>query len=46
LVVADITQGYVSVDGAARDYGVVLNTAGDVDDAATQQRRDEMARND
>ncbi|MBT5111123.1 MAG: hydantoinase B/oxoprolinase family protein [Rhodospirillaceae bacterium] len=42
-VVADVAQGYVSPEGAARDYGVVLMADGGVDTAATEQRRQDMA---
>jgi len=41
-VLADVREGYVSAEAAARDYGVVLAADGnDVDAAATQRRRRE-----
>ncbi|MEM7731640.1 MAG: hydantoinase B/oxoprolinase family protein [Pseudomonadota bacterium] len=44
-VVQDVARGYVSVDAAARDYGVVV-TEGKVDEAATEALRAEMADRD
>jgi N-methylhydantoinase B len=38
----DVRQGYVTRDGAARDYGVVLDEALIVDEAATQAARTRM----
>jgi N-methylhydantoinase B len=39
-VLADVRDGYVSVEGARRDYGVVLDRDGTaVDEAATQRER-------
>ena len=38
MVLADIREGYVSVEAAARDYGVVI-AADAVDEAATQKER-------
>jgi N-methylhydantoinase B/acetone carboxylase, alpha subunit len=42
-VLADVTQGYVSVEAAERDYGVVVDTSGRaVDEQATAKRRAAM----
>lgn len=41
-VVDDVDQGYVSVDQAARIYGVVLDVDGYADHAATERRRQEI----
>lgn len=41
-VAQDVARGYVTVDAAARDYGVVLSE-GALDDAATTALRAEMA---
>jgi N-methylhydantoinase B/oxoprolinase/acetone carboxylase alpha subunit len=42
-VLADVTQGFISVEAAARDYGVVLDKSGRaVDQTATAQRRSAM----
>jgi len=39
-VLADVREGYVSAEAAARDYGVVLTADGSgVDEAATAKRR-------
>jgi hypothetical protein len=39
-VFADVREGFVSADAAARDYGVVLTAdGGAVDEAATTKRR-------
>jgi N-methylhydantoinase B len=39
-VLSDVAQGYVSVEAAARDYGVVIDPAGRaVNEAATARRR-------
>jgi hypothetical protein len=39
----DIRQGYVSLERAAMDYGVIIDPETmTVDDAATQSRRKEM----
>ena len=38
-VAEDVRLGYVSRDAAARDYGVVLDEAGQVDAAATKAAR-------
>jgi N-methylhydantoinase B len=38
-VVWDVKNGLVSIEGARRDYGVVLNAALHVDDAATRELR-------
>ena len=44
-VLHDVRQGYVSPEAAARNYGVVLiEGASAIDQAATRQRRAEMAR--
>ena len=41
-VCADVAEGYVSIEAAARDYGVVIDaTTGTVDEAATQTLRQE-----
>jgi len=43
LVLRDVINGYVSVESARKDYGVVFNDAHTkVDQAATQKLRDEM----
>ena len=39
LVGKDVKKGLVSVEGAARDYGVAANPDGQVDLAATQSLR-------
>jgi len=39
----DVRNGLVSRDGAALDYGVVLDAAGDIDRDATQRLRARMA---
>jgi N-methylhydantoinase B len=41
-VLRDISEGYVSVEGAERDYGVVLRADGSLDEAATAARRAAM----
>jgi 5-oxoprolinase (ATP-hydrolysing)/N-methylhydantoinase A len=38
-VQADLEDGYVTAEGAARDYGVVLGPDGRIDPAATARRR-------
>jgi N-methylhydantoinase B len=38
-VMNDIAEGYVSVEVAKRDYGVVLGNDGSLDEAATKARR-------
>jgi N-methylhydantoinase B len=43
-VVADIRDGYVSADAARRDYGVVIDAAGDSIDSATESERARMRR--
>jgi N-methylhydantoinase B len=46
LVLQDVTSGYVSVEAARRDYGVVVNTLGRLcvlDVEATEALRREMA---
>jgi N-methylhydantoinase B len=42
LVRRDVVAGYVTREGAERDYGVVLDDALDVDSGATARRREEM----
>jgi N-methylhydantoinase B len=42
LVRRDVVAGYVTPEGAERDYGVVLDDALDVDSGATARRREEM----
>jgi N-methylhydantoinase B len=42
-VVDDVLDGYVTVEGAFRDYGVVLREDGTVDEDATAQARVELA---
>jgi N-methylhydantoinase B len=39
LVCRDVARGYLTVDDAERDYGVVLDTEGGVDASATERRR-------
>jgi N-methylhydantoinase B len=41
LVGKDVRKGIVSVEGAARDYGVVADGSGRVDTAATKRMRKE-----
>jgi N-methylhydantoinase B len=41
-VVDDVLDGYVTVEGARRDYGVVLDRRGTVDEAATASLRAEL----
>jgi N-methylhydantoinase B len=43
LVVADVLDGYVSMLGALRDYGVSLRADGTVDEQATAQARTALA---
>ena len=44
-VESDVLEGYVSLEGAFRDYGVVINsTTGKADENATSLRRAEMRR--
>jgi N-methylhydantoinase B len=39
-VLADVREGFVTVEAAERDYGVVLTADGDaVDEAATAEKR-------
>jgi N-methylhydantoinase B len=38
-VLADVAQGYISPESARDDYGVILTEAGDLDEAATKERR-------
>ncbi|MBU2091107.1 MAG: hydantoinase B/oxoprolinase family protein [Alphaproteobacteria bacterium] len=42
-VAADVLAGFVSREAAERDYGVVLNDNDSVDEAATRQRRAQVA---
>ena len=44
LVRRDVVAGYVTREGAERDYGVVLDYALDVDSGATARRREEMGK--
>ena len=39
LVAQDVRLGYVTVEAAARDYGVAVNAAGEVDEAETEHLR-------
>lgn len=41
-VAADVVEGYVSVEAAARDYGVVVDAAGTVDATATEALRSRL----
>ena len=41
-VAADVRQEYVSREEARRTYGVVVDDAGTVDEAATEERREEI----
>lgn len=41
-VLHDVSEGYVSWEGAQRDYGVVLRADGSLDEKATKARRAEM----
>ena len=42
-VAEDVRQGYVTIEVAARDYGVVIDPAtGAVDEEETERRRAEM----
>jgi N-methylhydantoinase B len=43
LVALDVRHGMVSAESALRDYGVVLDGGGEVDVAATERMRKEMA---
>jgi N-methylhydantoinase B len=42
MVARDVVEEYVSAERARSVYGVVLDAAGGVDDAATTKRRTEM----
>jgi N-methylhydantoinase B len=42
-VLHDVAEGWVSVERAREVYGVVLGEGGDLDEDATQARRDELA---
>jgi N-methylhydantoinase B len=39
IVADDVRQGYVSVESAERDYGVICDAAGNLDTAATEKAR-------
>ncbi len=39
LVLRDVRDGYVSPAAAERDYGVVIDSGGEVDENATEVRR-------
>lgn len=45
LVLEDVRDGYISVDQAAEDYGVVIGASGTVDLAATEEQRRSRATN-
>ena len=38
-VQADLDDGYITAEGAVRDYGVVLGASGRIDPVGTAQRR-------
>ena len=38
----DVVEGYISREAAERDYGVVIDAAGEIDGAATERRRAEL----
>lgn len=40
-VAADLREGYITADGARRDYGVIVNETGAIDAAATARLRGE-----
>ncbi len=42
-VLTDVLDGYVTREGAKRDYGVVVSPDGEVDEAATAERRAAIA---
>ena len=42
-VLRDVSEGYVSMEAAEQDYGVVLRADGSLDEAATRTRRAAMA---
>jgi N-methylhydantoinase B len=42
-VIRDVAEGYVSIDAAERDYGVVLRKDGSLDDEATGARRSALS---
>ncbi len=42
-VAADVLDGYVSIEGAARDYGVVVDSRGEIDLAGTERLRSSAA---
>jgi N-methylhydantoinase B len=42
-VLADVLDGYVTIEGAQRDYGVVIGADGTVDEAATATARVRLA---
>lgn len=39
----DVVEGYISREAAERDYGVVVDGAGQIDESATQERREQLA---
>ena len=39
FVLRDVLDGYVSATAAERDYGVVFNDGGEIDESATAGRR-------
>jgi N-methylhydantoinase B len=43
-VAADVQSGYVSIEAARRDYGVVISGEGQVDLALTEELRAQLAR--
>ena len=45
LVLEDVRDGYISVDQAAADYGVVIVASGAVDVKATEEQRRARATN-
>ena len=42
MVAHDVVQGYVTVEGAFADYGVVVSVHGEIDREATHARREEL----
>ncbi len=45
-VVDDLLDGYITLEGARRDYGVVIDGAGAVDEPATVALRARLAATD
>lgn len=41
-VATDLREGYITVDGARRSYGVIVNATGVIDEAATARLRSEL----